>query len=98
MRQMPPDTVSGGVVFQVDIVHHGDDLALGIMPACRTDVMGALQLAAIGAFGAMARGECIMRAALVAARFRDLVLLDGHVTTSRPAGGVGPRFTGVRGS
>src|SRR6056297_19248 len=74
------------VVFQVDLVNEAHDFAISVVAAGGTDVMRALQLAAIGAFVRVARNQRVMRAAVVAARFRYFVLLDGHVTTSIPVG------------
>ena len=50
------------------------DLAAVILPAARADAMRALQLAAVGAGNEMKQAERVMRATLVAARFRDFPL------------------------
>ena len=69
----------GRVFVQVDLVGLSNDFAVGIMPACAADVMRALQLTAVGAFGRIAGSQSIVRAALIAARRGDFILRDCHV-------------------
>ncbi len=52
----------------------GDDLAAVVFAATRADTMRALHLAAIRAGNEMIQAERVVRATLVAARFRDFPL------------------------
>jgi len=70
------------VLVQIDFLGQGHDLARVIMAACAADVVGALEFAAIRAFGRISGNKCVVGAAHVAARFRDSVLRDSHVSTS----------------
>src|SRR6056297_1520320 len=96
MQRLPPGDGSGGVVVQVDFVRHRHDLAVRVVPAGRADVVWALELAAVRAFVWVERRERIVGAAIVAARFRNLVLLDSHVAISIPGGLAGPVSIGCR--
>ena len=53
-----------------------------IVPTGAAHVVRALEFAAVGAFRRVARGQRVMCAAHVPARFRDLILGDSHVSTS----------------
>jgi len=81
---VPVTEKSGCVFVQIDFVSSCHDFPIGIVAACATHVVGALQLAAVGALVRVCRNQRIMGAAVIAARFRNFVLLDGHVATSIP--------------
>jgi hypothetical protein len=78
----PVQMRSGCVFVQIDLVSDGDDFTLCVVAAGGADVMRALELTAIVAFVRICRVQGIVSAALVAARLGNLVLLDGHVSTS----------------
>ena len=90
----PVQMRSGCVFVQIDLASDGDDFTLCVVAAGGADVMRALELTAIVAFVRVRGRERVMRPAIVAPRFRNLVLLDGHVSTSVFVGAGGP--AGVR--
>lgn len=72
---------SGRVFVQVDLVGHGDNFTIRIVPAGWAHVVRTLQFTAIGALVWISCHERIMSAAHVPARPGNLVLLDSHVST-----------------
>ncbi len=67
---------------QIDFVGGGDDHTYHIVAAGRADEMRSLEFAAVRAHGRVRAAQRMVAAALVAARFGDLILRDGHVSTS----------------
>ena len=70
------------VFVQIDLVGLSNDLTVGIVAASTANVVRTLQFATVRALCRVARNQCIVRTALVAARPRDFILRDSHVSTS----------------
>ena len=73
-------------VFEVDLVGLGHDFARIVMAAGTANMVRALQLASIRAFGGIAGDQRIMGAAHVPLGAGNSVLWDSHVTTSVSSG------------
>ena len=70
------------VLVQIDLFRYGNHFARIIMATGTTDVVRALQLAAIWAICGVSGNQCVMCAAHVALGFGDSVLWNSHVSTS----------------
>jgi hypothetical protein len=70
------------VLFQIDFFRQGHDFARVVVTAGAADVVRALEFAAIRAFRRVSGNKRVVGATHVAARFRDSVLRDSHVSTS----------------